>query len=49
MEKGTQAHGIKVGVRIIVLDPLQASWVRKFYNKMQNETDIIFTNGNDPK
>lgn len=41
MEKGTRAHEIKVDVRISILKPLHAAWVTKFYDKMQNETDII--------
>jgi len=41
MEQGTRPHEIKVDVSISILIPLHAAWVTKFYDKMQNETDII--------
>ena len=41
MKKCTQAHEVKADVHISVLKPLHALWVTKFYEKMQNKTDII--------
>ena len=41
MEQRIRPHEIKVDVRISILKPFHAAWVTKFYDKMQNETDII--------
>ena len=41
MDKGTQTHGFKVDIRISVLKLLHASWMTTFFDKIQNETNII--------
>ena len=41
MEKGKQAHEIKVDVRISIVKPLHAKWIVKFYDYIRSKPELV--------